>query len=274
MVARHAVLGKSLWDGPLFPFKIRTADLRPAVDACPCVHPPRPIRGLLLDACNVLYDDTVWRRWLLRLLAKLGLKTEYGPFYCVLDHDYLDAVCRGQCSFNEALDAFLISAGLSPGQAEEVHRALNSYRRQIAANRRPLTGVRETLGKIRASGIKLGVLCNCEHSGQTIRQSLLELLGESPWSAVISSRDLGCTMPEAACYQAALAALELPTADVAFVGHDSRELRGAAFQGLTTIAFNSDRGARADIFLHRFGDLVELTRSSARDPVPVCARSA
>ena len=59
------------------------------------VRPPRPIRGLLFDACNVLYDDTAWRRWLLRLLTRLGLRTEYAPFFRIFDHDYLDAVYRG-----------------------------------------------------------------------------------------------------------------------------------------------------------------------------------
>ena len=191
---------------------------------------------------------------------RLGLRTEYGPFFRIFDRDYLDAVYRGQRPFSDALDAFLISAGLSAGQAEEVHRALDSYRRQSDASHRPLIGVRETLAQLHSSGVKLGVLCNCEHSGETIRQQLAELLGESPWAAVISSRDLGCTMPEAACYRAALQAMQLPAAEVAFVGHDARELRGAAVQGLATIAFNSDRDARADVYLQRFEDLIELTR--------------
>ena len=33
-----------------------------------------PVRGLLLDMCNVLYDDTVWRRWVLQLLGHLGYR--------------------------------------------------------------------------------------------------------------------------------------------------------------------------------------------------------
>ena len=210
---------------------MRAAAFRPANQPRqpPCA--PRPIRGLLLDACNILYDDTAWRRWLLRLLMRLGLRTEYGPFFRVLDRDYLDAVYRGQRPFSDALDAFLISAGLSAGQAEEVRRALDSYRRQSDESHRPLIGVRQTLAQLHSSGVKLGVLCNCEHSGETIRQRLAELLGESPWAAVISSRDLGCTMPDPACYAAALHALQLPVAEVAFVGHDARELRGAAVAG-------------------------------------------
>ena len=33
-------------------------------------------------------------------------------------------------------------------------------------------------------------------------------------------------------------------------------------KGLSTIAFNSDRDARADVYLQRFEDLIELTRFS------------
>jgi FMN phosphatase YigB (HAD superfamily) len=213
-----------------------------------------------LDACNVLYDDTDWRRWLLRLLLRLGLRTEYCPFFRILDRDYLDAVYRGQQDFGDALNAFLTSAGLSAGQTEEVCRAVDSYRRYGVHRLRPLIGVRQTLALLDSAGVKLGVLCNSEHSGEAIRQQLGEILGESPFAAVISSRDLARTMPDAACYRTALDAMQLPIADVAFVGHDSRELRGATVQGLMTIAFNHDRDARANIYLQRFEDLLAVTR--------------
>ncbi len=258
-----------LWDGSLLLFRPRADILQPANQRRqpPCA--PRPLRGLILDACNVLYDDTAWRRWLLRLLLRLGLRTEYGPFYRILDRDYLDAVYRGERPFSDALDAFLISAGLSAGQAEEVHRAVDSHRHQTDGRHRPLIGVRQTLAQLRASGVKLSVLCNSEHSGETLRRQLAELLGETPWEAVISSLDLKCAMPTAACYQAAIQAMRLPVAEVAFVGHDARELRGAKVQGLATIAFNNDRDARADVYLQRFEDLIELTRFS-----PGCSAAA
>jgi FMN phosphatase YigB (HAD superfamily) len=256
-------------DGSLLPFRMRTATFPADFKPHPSMPVPRPIRGLLLDACNILYDDTAWRRWLLRLLARLGLRTEYGPFFRIFDRDFLDAVYRGQRPFSDALDAFLISAGLSAGQAEEVHRAVTSYRRQCDVAHRPLAGVRKTVAQLHASDVKLGVLCNCELSGEAIRQHLTELLGDSPWAAVVSSRDLGCAMPAAACYRAALQALQLPAAEAAFVGHDALELHGAAAQGLATIAFNGDRDARADVYLQRFEDLIELIQCSPR-----CAAAA
>ena len=263
MVTQQARLDEPLLDRFLFPSRMRTVSFPPAGEPRRAVAAPRPIRGLLLDACNVLYDDTHWRRWLLRLLLRLGLRTEYGPFFRLFDRDYLDAVYRGQRPFGEALEAFLVSVGLSAGQAEEVHRGLDSYRRLSDAGKRPLIGVRKTLARLSSSGVKLAVFCNSEHSGEAVREQLAETLGEGPFAAVLSSRDLQCTMPAAACYRAALAALELPAAEAAFVGHDARELRGAAAQGLATIAFNGDRDARANIYLQCFEDLIELTRVSA-----------
>ncbi len=188
---------------------------------------PRMIRGLLLEAGDILYDDTDWRRWLLRLLTRLGMRAEYGPFFRVLDRDFLDDVYCGRKTFDEALHAYLISAGLSAGQTDEACRALDSYRRHSEHDYRPLIGVRETIAALGTAGVKLGLLCNSERSGELLRQRLSELIGVSPWTAVVSSRDLSCAMPDPACYRAALAAMGLPAGDVAFVGRDPRELRGA-----------------------------------------------
>ena len=269
MATWNTRLDQPLWDGFLLPFTMGAAALRPANEPRQSVRAPRPVCGLLLDAGNILYDDTAWRRWLLRLLMRLGLRTKYGPFFRVFDRDYLDSVYRGLQPFSDAIDAFLASAGLTAGQAEEVRHALDSYRLHSDENHRPLIGVRQTISQLHSSGVKLGVLCNSEHSGETLRQWLADLLGDSPWAAVISSRDLGRTMPDPACYAAALRALHLSVAEVAFVGHDAWELRGAAAQGLSTFAFNSDRDAQADVYLQRFEDLIELTRIAPR-----CAAAA
>ena len=232
------------------------------------VTAPRAIRGLLLEAGNILFDDTAWRRWLLRLLARLGLRAEYGPFFRVFDRDFLDDVYCGRKTFDEAVAAFLIAAGLSTGQADEACRALASHRHRSEADYRPLIGVRETIAQLRAAGVTLGLLCNSERGSDVLRQRLAELIGGSPWTAIVSSRDLGCAMPAPVCYQVALAALKLPAGDVAFVGRDPQELRGAKSQGLATIAFNAEPDALADVYLQRFEDLLELVRFS---PVHIAA---
>ena len=84
---------------------------------------PGPVRGVLLDTCNVLYDDTVWRRWVLQLLTHLGLSTSYRCFFHVWERDFLGEVHCGRRDFWEAFEAFLRAVGLSRGQIEEVEAA-------------------------------------------------------------------------------------------------------------------------------------------------------
>ena len=219
---------------------------------------PGPICGVLLDACNVLYDDTAWRRWLLRLLVRLGLRTCYGPFFRVLDRDYLADVHRGGRDFYEALGAFLLSAGLTPGQVEEVRAACVAHRRTTESNLRPLTGVRETLGRLDAAGVAIAVFANSEHPAATLRERLEPCLGGVRLGALLSSCDIGRILPEPAAYRRAVEAMGLDAAQVAFVGHDSAQLAGAASAGMATVAFNSDPDAQADVHVDRLDRLLDL----------------
>jgi FMN phosphatase YigB (HAD superfamily) len=215
-------------------------------------------RGLLLDACNILYDDTAWRRWLLRLLRRLGLRTTCGCFFHVFQRDYLGDVYCGRRTFDEALAEYLRSVGLSCGQIDEVATAFVSYRRSAENDVRPLTHVRRALGELRAADLALGVLCNTEQPGPVLRERLDRLFGEPLFAAVVSSRDLGRAMPDGACYAAALEAIGLPARHVAFVGHDAMELAGARAAGLATVAFNADSDAQADVQVYDLGELLDL----------------
>ena len=149
--------------------------------------------------------------------------------------------------------------GLSPGQIEELQAACQAQRRHLQSVARPLTGVRATLRELYQAGITLAVICNCEHSGDALRQWLDRFAMGECFRAVISSIDLGQAMPDPASYRAALLAMKLPPQRVAFVGHDAAELAGAAALGMSTIAFNSDADARAELAVDRFEDLLHLS---------------
>ncbi|MHB1037408.1 MAG: HAD family hydrolase [Pirellulales bacterium] len=219
---------------------------------------PGRIRGLVFDMGDVLYDATVWRRWLLQLLARMGLRTGYRSFYRVWDLDYLDDVHCGRRQYAEAFQAFLFSAGLSWAQIDEVQGASQARRRQLEASLRPLPGVREALGQLHAAGVVLSVLSDSE-STATVLEKRLERLGLGGlFCAVISSFDLERTKPDSFCYQTALAAMELEAREVAFVGHDADELAGAAAVGMRTIAYNQDPDAQADLCIERFLEIVDM----------------
>ncbi len=226
--------------------------------ARPSARALRPVRGLLFDPGDVLYDATLWRCWLLKLLARLGLRTNYRSFFHLWDHEYLADVYRGKRDFHQALESFLLAAGLSHGQIDEVEMACKSRRCQDEAAARPLAGAKATLRAVRASGIVLGVVGNYEQPASVLAGHLDHLGLGGLFDAVVSSFDLGATLPDPACYRAALAAMRLPPEQVAFVGHDSQELAGAAGVGMQTIAFNFDPEAHADVYLVRFDELLEL----------------
>ena len=68
---------------------------RPAAVAVRPGQLPCEVRGAMFDMCNVLCDETAWRRWILQLLTHMGLKTRPECLFRVWDRDYLDDVNRG-----------------------------------------------------------------------------------------------------------------------------------------------------------------------------------
>jgi FMN phosphatase YigB (HAD superfamily) len=218
----------------------------------------KPVNGILFDMCNILYDDTVWRRWVLLLLTRLGLSTNYCSFFRLWDRDYLEDVHRGQRDFREAFASFLHCAGMSQGQIDEVEAASHARRRQLEAHCRPLPGVRNTLWRLHQEGFVMGGICDSEHTSAVLRQKLSRFGIEKLFPTVVSSIDLNCCMPDAASYLAAIQSMNIPPEKIVFVGHDRLELAGAAAVGMSTIAFNFDSDAQADVHIARFEELVEV----------------
>ena len=224
---------------------------------------PGPVEGLLFDMGDVLYDATLWRRWLLRVLSQLGVHTNYRSFFHIWDHDFLDDVYRGRREFCEAFQAFLLSVGLSPGQIDEVEAACQARRNDWEVNVRLLPGVKSTLAKLHAAGLAMGVLSDSEYPADVLRERLERLGLGGTFNAVVSSIDLERIKPDPVCYRTALRAMQRSADRVAFVGHDTEELAGAAGVGMATIAFNYDVDAKADVFITRFEELLGLVGLSA-----------
>jgi len=233
---------------------------------CPPGTLPGPIAGLLFDMGDVLYDATFWRRWLLRVLSQLGVHTSYRSFFHIWDHDFLDDVYRGRREFCEAFQAFLLSVGLSPGQIDEVEAACQARRSEWERNARLLPGVKPTLAKLHAAGVTMGVLSDSKYPAAVLGERLERLGLGGMFHTVVSSLDLKRIKPDPVCYRAALRAMELAADRVAFVGHDSEELAGAAGVGMPTIAFNYDADAKADVFITRFEDLFPMVGPSVSQP--------
>jgi HAD superfamily hydrolase (TIGR01509 family) len=121
-----------------------------------------------------------------------------------------------------------------------------------------LPGVKSTLTQLHQSGFVLGAVADCEYPAATVSEHFGRFAIGRLFATVVSSIDLGRTMPNAACYLSALRGMGLSPAEVAFVGHDTLQLDGAAAVGMSTIALNYDADAEADIFLSRFDELPDV----------------
>lgn len=221
---------------------------------------PLECSGLLFDTGDVLFDATVWWRWLARLLSRMAPHLHYGDLYRAWRRDYLPEVNCGRRDYWEAFRAYLRSASLRPAQIEEVMLACRPKHQQLLQSIRPLPGVRATLLRLAAAGMPLGVLSNSPYSAEYLVDCLDRLGLGSVFTTIIVSSDLGCRPRDEIGYVSAAQALGLAVSELAFVGHDTEELEGALAAGMSTIAFNYGQDARADVFLDRFEQLIQVVR--------------
>lgn len=220
--------------------------------------------GVLFDLGGVLYDDTAWQRWVFRLLGRIGLHTHYRCFFRVFERDFLPDVYRGRRAFCDAFRTFLASAGLSPGQIEELWAACEHRREELENDTRPLPGVRHTLLRLRQAGLALGIVTNSESPCHVVRQRLARGGMDDFFGVVVSSFDVGHTTAESQPWDVALGALQMQPAQVLFVGHDSYDLAAAAAAGLETVAFSPDCDVELAAQLDRFDQLLELSAVACR----------
>jgi HAD superfamily hydrolase (TIGR01509 family) len=196
----------------------------------------------------------------------MGLHTRYRGFFKIWEQEYLADVHCGRREYGEAFHAFLLSAGLSRGQIDEVEAASHARKREIEAGTRALPGVRETIAQLSQRGIVLAVLSDSESTSEVLHARLVKLGLGGRFTAVVSSFDLERTKPDPVCYVAALTAMDMRAEQVAFVGHDADELAGAKAVGLRTLAFNFEPGAKANRYLTRFEELLDYASPrGARD---------
>jgi beta-phosphoglucomutase-like phosphatase (HAD superfamily) len=217
------------------------------------------VGGLLFSISGVLYDTSAWRRWLLQLVSRMGLHTHYTCFFRAWERDYLPEVDAGRRDYWEALRAYLLSAGLSPGQINEVEAAGHARRRHLEDDVRPFPGVRATLAQLAGQGVHLAATSNTPWSRDTIAKRLHRLHVAERFQTVIAGSDRnGSPRRPADRFRSALSMMRLTADQTALVSCDSPELAAAAALGLQTVAFNQDGDARADVYLEQFDQLLHL----------------
>ncbi len=181
-------------------------------------------RSLLICPSGVLYDDTLWWRWLLQLTARMGLHTHRDAFWQVWRRDYYDAVCQGERTYWDALQHFLLAAGLGRGQIDEVCAAGRPRWRLFDEQLRPFPHVPAALAALRQAGYAINVLAHSPEHGDQLAARYQQMGIGAYVESVVTSRDLGCGSGEATYIGDALTRLNLSAGETILTAHESLRL--------------------------------------------------
>lgn len=215
----------------------------------------------MFDLGDVLFDATVWRRWLLRLLRHFGVQAPYHSLFRRWETEYLADVYCGTRDYDHAFFGFLSSLGLRQGQIAEIAVASQARHREFNLQSRPYPGVVTTLRELKRLGYRLAVLTNSTRCGSDLHMALEQLGLGNLFDAVVTSIDLGMLASCHDAYQAIHDRLQLRVGKALFVGHDRTELASAAQFGMPTMAFNYEDATPADVHIEQFDEMVALMTS-------------
>ena len=228
------------------------------------------IEAIVFEPAGVLYDSTLWWRWLLALLARLNLTCPAEKFERRWQAEYLPAVQTGRRELAEAFEACLAASGYARCQIDELTAAAIVRRRELELEVHPLPGVSATLSRLRAAGFRLALTCDSTSPPDELGARLARYHLEGSFEVVQCSIELGCTKPNLLAFRAIQQRLELSAERLLFVGCRAGDLAGAAACGWSTLMVGPGNAPgpwpRPHAHLPRLADLVrELcpTRLSA-----------
>lgn len=211
----------------------------------------KKIKGLIFDMGDILFDATIWRKWLYKKLQAFGIAISFNELFMLWDSRLVEAHL-GRRKYNELLLEWLQSLGLTESQIHEIDHENKIQRLEVENTRMLFPGIMGMLEKLKKQGLKLVILSDTENSETKIRTVLEKLKINRYFDAVICSIDIGHVKPEKEAYQEALLRMGLVANEVAFVGHDEDEISGAERMGIGAIEIhpgdqNTKKGAIAEI---------------------------
>ncbi|WP_018349816.1 HAD family hydrolase [Longispora albida] len=151
----------------------------------------------------------------------------------VIHAKYLDRITGG---YREVGDYVTEAApGATPDQVAAAVARMTEFLRAALV---PVPGAIETLTALRAAGLRLALVTNCgpDAPGLWTQTPMAEFFEVTAFSC-----ELGTAKPAPAIYQHAIDGLDLPPAELLYVGDGSdHELTGAAALGLTPVLVTVD----------------------------------
>ena len=212
------------------------------------------LKAILFDAGDILYHRPRRGEALAAFLKERGL-VPIAPGRPERA-DLKRRAHAGEISKDEHHDAVLELSGVTdPAERIDGRRVMDDDQSDVEF----FDGVPETLHRLKAAGLRLGVVTNTFDSTAAKLGWFARVGIEKLWDSFANSCEVKVNKPDARIYLAALEPLNLAPQDAAFVGHAAAELAGAKALGMTTIAFNrDDETVEADHIISRFSELPEV----------------
>lgn len=214
----------------------------------------RKIKGIFFDAGNILYHKPRKGVHLRRFLARHKLRA-------VADvraekRKLKDLAFHGVIDRQEFYEGVIRLYGVTdPALLKEGAEALLLDATTVEI----IDGVPETLKALKHKGFILGIISDTATPIQ-VKLGWFEQGGFGDvFDSFISSKEIGARKPDCLIYQEAFRKVGLSQEESVFVGHKASELSGARKAGMATIAFNYDKNARADAYIDRFADLLDVS---------------
>ena len=134
----------------------------------------RPIRGLIFDNGDILFNASLWRRWLADHLNNMGVSIHYSDLVPIWEK-HLVPVYEGRKEYWVAFADMMNEFGVDSESTLDVIEKAKAVGRDLQSRRTPMPGVPDTLSQLSQSGIKLAVLSDSESGESGVRKILKQL---------------------------------------------------------------------------------------------------
>ncbi|MEN6436231.1 MAG: HAD family hydrolase [Anaerolineaceae bacterium] len=213
----------------------------------------RKIKGIFFDAGNILYHKPHKGMNMKRFLSKHKLHAELDvreekrklkdlAFHGTIDRfEFYERVIRLYGVTDPDILAEGINAMVRDATAVEI-----------------IEGVPETLKALKKKGFILGIISDTATPIQVKLDWFTKAGFGNVFDSFISSKEIGTRKPASLIYEEAFRKVGLKAGESVFVGHKASELKGARTVGMATIAFNYDKNAKADFYIEKFTELLEV----------------
>lgn len=200
----------------------------------------KTLKGILFDYGHTLvwFPRLEWThlaaaRNVQRVLRDSGVSVEVSRVRALIE-SYVPRPDGTSFNAEEEAKGILASAGVRDFSREDLRRIIDAEWRPYIENARVRNGVREALERLRAMGLKLGIVANIWSGGMN---PVLARLGiEGYFDTAVADMDVGFAKPGPRIFHLALNNLQLTPEQAVMVGDNPKtDIKGAHYLGMRTV---------------------------------------